>query len=422
MKILLVTIGSAGDVLPFIGLGRALRQRGHVVSLAAGGPFAHWVRDAGLDFVELGSAAHFEKVLNNPNLWHPRKGFKTVFEQGVLPLMRPTYRIVCEFCRDPKAVVVAHAIAFGARIAQEEFGIPLASVHLAPVGLWSAHDPPRLPGLALPSWLGLGAKRALYDLMSALVADPVLTPKINAFRRQRCLRPVRQVLRHWWNSPRRIIALFPPWYAPPQPDWPKQTRLGSFPLYDARASEPCPPELTAFLQSGEAPVVASFGSAMKHGDPQFAAVVEACRRLGRRGVLLTRYADQLPPHLPPEVRHFPYAPFGQVFPQAAAVFHHGGIGTTAQALAAGVPQAVMALSHDQYDNASRVQRLGAGFWLRSVNPDAVVRTLQSLFEPSIQQRCRQIAGWFVTDEAMDQVCRWIEEIGGFAAAPRVWRT
>jgi UDP:flavonoid glycosyltransferase YjiC (YdhE family) len=411
MKILLVTIGSAGDVLPFVGLGVALRRRGDAVTVATGEPFAHWVQEAGLDFIKLGSAASFEAILDNPDLWHPSKGFKIVFEQGVLPLMRPTYHIVREFCRDPKAVVVAHAIAFGARIAQEELGLPLATVHLAPVALWSRHESPRYPGLVLPSWLGPGLKQAIYDLISALVVDPLLTGKINAFRREKGLPPVRHILQRWWNSPRRIIALFPSWFGPPQADWPQQTRLASFPLYDAAASQPCPPELTAFLQAGQPPVIATFGSAMKHAGPQFAAVVEACRQLRHRAVLLTPHAAQLPPHLPDGIRHFPYAPFGELFPRAAALFHHGGIGTTAQALATALPQAVMPLSHDQYDNAARVQRLGAGYRLRTVAPAAVVQTLTALLQPSIRQRCRQIAGQFATDRAMDQACRWIEELG-----------
>src|SRR5439155_15601643 len=85
---------------------------------------------------------------------------------------------------------------------------------------------------------------------------------------------------------------------------------------------------------------------------------DACRRLGRRGLLLTRHRDHLPTTLPPGVIHVHYAPFSQLLPRCAAFVHHGGIGSSAQALASGVRQLVTPFTHDQPDNASRLKRLG----------------------------------------------------------------
>ena len=99
---------------------------------------------------------------------------------------------------------------------------------------------------------------------------------------------------------------------------------------------------------------------MRHGAEFFRAAVEACGMLGRRGILLTRHARQLPTPLPGSVRHVAFAPFEELLPLCAAVVHHGGIGTTARALAAGTPQLVLPLAWDQPDNAARVRRLGAG--------------------------------------------------------------
>src|SRR5207253_413252 len=135
------------------------------------------------------------------------------------------------------------------------------------------------------------------------------------------------------------------------------------------------------------------GSAMKQGKAFFAAAVEACVKLGRRGMLLTRFPEQVPSPLPDGIRHFEYVPFSQVFPRAAAVVHHGGIGTTAQALAAAVPQLVMHMAHDQPDNAARVLRLGVG---RPISPKAfrapaVAKALHALSSsPEIAERCRLV--------------------------------
>ncbi len=143
----------------------------------------------------------------------------------------------------------------------------------------------------------------------------------------------------------------------PQPDWPPQVSLTSFPLFDA--AEPMPPQLDEFLAAGSPPVVATFGTAQSRGGAQFEAAVRACQRLGRRGVLLSQFG-QVPRSLPSGVIHVPFAPLTRLLPRSAALIHHGGIGTTAAGLAAGVRQLVLPLSHDQPDNGVRVRRLGAG--------------------------------------------------------------
>src|SRR4029077_17247403 len=108
------------------------------------------------------------------------------------------------------------------------------------------------------------------------------------------------------------------------------------------------------------PIAFTFGTGMMHGARLFRASIEACERLGARGILLTGFSDQLPAPLPRLVHHCPYASFQKLFPRCAAVVHHGGVGTTAQALAAGVPQLVLPLAWDQPDNAARVKGLGVG--------------------------------------------------------------
>ena len=87
-----------------------------------------------------------------------------------------------------------------------------------------------------------------------------------------------------------------------------------------------------WLDAGEPPIAFTAGSAMVHAREFFAASIEACESLNRRGLVLTRFGDQLPRELPPSVKHVEYAPFGSLLPRCAALVHHGGIGTTAQAL------------------------------------------------------------------------------------------
>jgi UDP:flavonoid glycosyltransferase YjiC (YdhE family) len=178
--------------------------------------------------------------------------------------------------------------------------------------------------------------------------------------------------------------------------------------------------VNAFLNAGDPPIVFSFGTAMMFGRRYFEAAVEACRRLGVRGLLLARGGDQIPPNRPPTVAHSEYAPFGRVFPRAAAVVHHGGIGTTAQALAAGVPQLVVPIAFDQPDNADRVVRLGCGRTIPSSRFTArrATRALEEMFaDPLMSVKCREIRGRMAADDPLTETCRLVEEwVGSDATA------
>ena len=248
--------------------------------------------------------------------------------------------------------------------------------------------------------------------------DRVLAPALNRFRAELGLAPARHIASQWWHSPQRVIGLFPDWFAAPQPDWPSQTTLTGFPLYDERGVSQVPPDLEAFLTEAEAagdpPIVFAPGSSNRQADRFFAAAVDACQRLERRGILLTRYREQLPSPLPAKVRHADYAPFSAVLPRAAALVHHGGIGTAAQALAAGRPQLVMPMAFDQPDNAVRLVRLGVARMLPPTrfSGKRVARNLAALLGAETTAcRCKEIVQRFDGIDPIGRTCDLIEACG-----------
>ena len=413
MHHLLVTLGSHGDTHPFIGIGAALRARGHRVTLIANELYEPLARAAGLKFFQIGTAVDFRNTLDSPDIWHPVKGFKTIFEMGLLPMMRPAFEAIRQLHVPGETVVTAHAIAFGARIAQEVLGVPLVTIHLSPVVIRSKYDPPLYPGGEFLRWMPRAVIPALYRLADWRVIDPVVAGPVNAFRAEFGLPKVKRLLDDWWESPQRVIGLFPEWFAPPQRDWPDRLKLTGFPLYDERGVQALPPELSAFLDAGPPPVAFTFGSAMTLARVQLEASAEACRISGRRGLLLTLHRDQVPESLPPNVRHFDYAPFSELLPRCAALVHHGGIGTTAQALAAGVPQLVMPLAHDQHDNAARVRRLevGRSLTLKSYRAKKVASALDRLLgDAELRDRCTSIARRFKDTHPIEKTCDLIEAV------------
>jgi rhamnosyltransferase subunit B len=203
--------------------------------------------------------------------------------------------------------------------------------------------------------------------------------------------PVKHVLRGYWYSPQRIVGLFPDWFAPPAPDWPAQTLLTRFPLLDAVETTPLPPLLQDFLEAGAPPLVFTAGSANPQAHRFFAVALQASQQLGARALFLTPFSSQIPEKLPASVGHFPYAPFSRLLPRCQAIVHPGGIGTAAQALAAGVPQLVVPLAFDQPDNAARIKRLGAGTYIypRDYQPARVVEEVRELIRSKeVGRACR----------------------------------
>lgn len=357
MRVLAATIGSAGDFRPVLALAARLAARGHEVELAANGHFEDEVRRAGLAFFPLGTREDYLESVADPDLFHPRRGFEAVARRGILPALRPLYEWI-EARADADTVVAATSLCLGARIAREKLRVPLATIHLQPTLFRSVADPPTLPGLALPRWMPAIGLRAIWRLADRMI-DRVIAPDVNVFRAELGLPPVHRLFDEWLHSPDRVLALYPEWFAPPPPDGPPAVANVGF-VAPADEELELPPPLARFLDRGDAPLVFTPGSGMARGERFFAAAIDAAERLDRRAVLLTGHPEQLPKRLPKTALHLRWAPLRTLLPRAAAFVHHGGIGSSAEGFAAGIPQVVMPMSHDQPDNARRIERLGVG--------------------------------------------------------------
>ena len=417
MRILVVTVGSSGDVHPFVAIALALRDRGHAVRFATNPHFAPLLERLGLPLLPIGTVEHLEESTSHPGLWKPVRGLGVITALALRGIP-DVYRLVEEEAARGDTVVVSHSLAFGARVAHDALGVPLVTLHLAPAALWSLEAPPAAPTRmgSIEGWPKV-AKRLCLGFADKL-ADLKLGPGLNDFRASVGLDPVRHVASCWWHSPQRVVGLFPDWYAEPQPDWPPRTALTGFPLYDEQGVSGVPSDLEAFLAEAEAaddpPVAFAPGSFNRQAQRFFAAAADACRRLGCRGILLTRFPEQLPAQLPSGVVHAGYAPFSALLPRVAALAHHGGIGTCAQALAAGRPQLVMPMGFDQPDNAARLARLGVASALppKRFTGARVARELDTLLgSGGVAGRAAEVARRFDGVDPVSRTCDLIEECG-----------
>ncbi len=242
----------------------------------------------------------------------------------------------------------------GARVAQIRDEIPLATVHVQPFWMRSSFDMP-----PLPSWLTRFAGPSLQSLID-LVIDHTFGRDIKRFCQAQGVYPTKRMMRTWWNSPELILGLWPDWFSSPQRDWPHQTVLAGFPIPPATEMNArfALPELDEFLAGGEPPIVFSRGSSDRRADQFIQTSIEIAKNLRRRALFVCPASAISRIEFPEGMKAFSYVPFDSVIARSAAHVHHGGIGTIALSLRAGVPQLAVPAGFDQPDNSERLRRLG----------------------------------------------------------------
>lgn len=362
MRALLIPVGSHGDVHPFIAIGRALSRRGHEVTVMTNPYFDALVRDAGLKPRALGERQDLRQAIREtPDSMHRLRGATAILRDMMLPLVPDMLARVGAAIRELRPdVMVIHPLALGVPWLCEKHGVPWAVATLAPCAWMSRHEPviaikhpfrPEDPPLWWSRLFLAGGRRML-----ARACDR----ELNALRRTMGLPMERDQFAGAMRGGMVNLALWSRAFRAPVRDDPPRAVVCGFPWHDRhREGEAPAEELDRFLNDGEPPIVFTLGTAAVHLAGRFYHdAAEACRVLGRRGLLLVGRPENEPRDLPPGVRAFTYAPFSTLLPRAAATVHHGGIGTTAQALRAGRPTVAVPMAHDQFDNAARVFRLG----------------------------------------------------------------
>ena len=357
--------GSLGDVNPMLKIARRLHVAGCNVTFLAAERYLHLAERAGLSCRSLVAEEEFKTLAGNASLWHPRRGVRLIFERAVGDFLVKHYRWLEQNFAPESTVLISHILDFAGRVFRDKYpSCHLATVLPAPALIRSMLDPPRLSSYfwepILPRW----TLPFLYRAADVYV-DSFALPAINRLREEIGLEPVRRLLDQWCWSPDRVLGCFPTWFSVPEQErMPQLLHLG-FPLADSEdvVRDEQKEKLAAVLQqfSGRKPIVFAPGTAHEHAKYFLTCAANACDGTGRCGILISSKADQVPQdQLGDSLVTADYLPFSRLLPHCSAIVHHGGVGTTSQALAAGIPQVVLPMAFDQFDNAKRVQKLGCG--------------------------------------------------------------
>ena len=398
--VLFTTLGSYGDLYPYLAVARDVKELGHRVTIATSATYRDKVEAEAIGFAPVRPDISLDNREMMHFLFDQRRGTERVLRQ-VAAYARESYEDTLDAARHAD-VVVTHPITMAAVVVAEKRQLPWISTVLAPISFVSAHDPPipaPFPWITKLRILGPGVMRRIWNLAkreSLKWLQPVLD-----LRNEIGLSTGAHPMFEGGHSPDLVLALFSRLLADQQPDWPTQAVLTGFPFYDSGKAS-LAPELDAFIRGGEPPVVFTLGSsAVGAAGAFYSDSLKALNRSNTRAVLLTGPHPQgLPDKLPENVLAWPYAPHELLFPKASVIVHQGGVGTTAQALRSGRPMLVVPFAHDQFDNADRVRRLGVGRWIRrgKYNARAAEHALDTLLHDSSYAQAASIVGTRIREE------------------------
>lgn len=417
MKYIILSLGTLGDTLPFLAIAKGLKARGHDVLVLANGYYRDLIEREGLECKEIISSRLFRRFLGQASLWRDADQVVVKNLPGILNVVCDRlHRRIRRYANPNDSIIVAQDYHFGARVAQETDGYRVATVHLQPMWLRSSRDPFKKPGW-LPAAPFEFAEEVFDRFLDALVAGPV-----NAYRSKFGLAPVKRLMFSWWRSPDLVLCTFPEWLGPPQSDWPTTALATGFPFFVS--SSPKAFDRTAvdqFLSEGAPPLVFTQSSVTHDASNFYTTAVDICRRLKMRGILLTSHREQIPSSLPPMVRHFPFVPMDYLLPRSALHVCHGGMGSVAWTLAAGIPQVNVPWGADQMDTSRRLKILGVARTIRPRRFTAAraARVIRRLLEDqAVAKRCRVLAERSAAENGVEKACDALERLQPVGAIRR----
>lgn len=423
-RVVLATFGSHGDLHPFLAVALCLKRRGVRVVLAAAATYREQVESEGIEFHHMRPDP--DAVVQRLGLDHSQlvravqRQPQFLLRELLLPHLAESYQDSLD-CIAGADLVVTHSAAYGARLAAEKLGVPTLGIVLQPLLFLSAFDPP-IGG----SWPRL--IRGIHSL------GPVVTRAFFALGKRwsrRWAAPIDELRRAIGLPAARAhpffegqftalgtLALYSSVLGQLQPDMPTGTRIVGFAYHDREHGRALPlrPSLIQFLSQAPAPLIFTLGTSAVHDAAHFMAQsLAAVRQLQARAIFVldAERQRQWSSHASPDIVISGYVPYSLLFPHGAVIVHHGGIGTTAQALRSGRPQLIAPHLVDQPDNAQRVVRLGVAraLELQLFRTERVVQELQQLLqEPAYAARATAIGEQVRREDGAGAAAQFIIEV------------
>ena len=356
-KILIHTLGSSGDLNPFLALALELKRRGHEIEFALSPKFTEKARALGFSATIAGEDPDWDSDLMRRMLaMHRTDPIRILFAEGMIPAIGPAAAALEPLVQDAD-LFLSHTIQLAAPAVAQRTGTPWISASAATlIYETGAYPPPSVAWKGCPGWLsrlgwqiGRGLFRDLDALAAAEYAKLGVGPRAN-------------IISGGVYSRRLTLGLWSPSFFRRPPDWPSWFQVGGYARWDGT---PVAVTRHSPLSERKLRVLFTLGSSVVNHPGEFwRTALATLAQTSWQGVLLGAPADfPIPDSLYGRVQIIPYAPYADLFPFVDAIVHQGGVGTTQAACYYGLPAVVVPRGFDQFENAAHVQREGWGLRL-----------------------------------------------------------
>ena len=387
MNITIVALGSSGDVYPTLALGLGLKKAGARVCLAAHPLFENDIRNRGVEFSPIHTLLRQSLALS-PNSLYPARTldpfrFLGLKKGHITPIMESIVKDIRSACQDAD-LILYNMLGLPAHYFAKQMGIKACPICLQPLG--------RTKGFPSPVISSSIPVPKMFNVASYWVVEKCMNMFLRNSGQLKGRQSFQNLIQELYSQNIPVLHGFSSRVLPKPSDWSKSMHITGYWFLDTPRDWEPPSDLGAFLQKGSAPVCVGFGSM---NDPDITGIVrkavQGVLQAGHRVILLTGWSEQAFKDLAsPDLYVANSIPHDWLFPKVSAVVHHGGAGTTAAAIKAGVPSVIIPFFFDQGFWADRLEKLGAGPPLlskKALNPGAMaVRINKALDDSSIHEK------------------------------------
>jgi UDP:flavonoid glycosyltransferase YjiC (YdhE family) len=380
MHITFLALGSQGDILPYARLGKGLRSANHRVSFITSENYAPLIEEHGLDFHGIRGDSQTLVAEAGANMFSLMRAFGSLAEGFTKEF--PSLTTILE---NSDAIINQLPLGLYGYDFAEKFSIPMFLAAVIPLTRTTAFPVMGLPTLPIP------ALNKLTYYIAEQIGWQMFQPMINRWRRQTLGLPPSPISGYFHQlGTKRFPVLngFSTYVVPRPSDWSPNVHITGYWLPDDFNWEP-PADLKRFIDEGPPPVFIGFGSMpIRHPETTTRVILEALEHSGHRGILHAGWASIGDQKLPENVMRIHYAPYSWLFPHMAMVIHHGGSGTTAMGLSAGVPSMAVPFLFDQHYWGKRIADLGVGPTPIPINQLSVDRLTKAIMDTTADQPMR----------------------------------
>lgn len=429
MKILVLTLGSRGDIQPFVALGQGLQAAGHEVALCTSEHFEPFIREHGINYF----------YMNNDMIdFIDSDEGRSVMEstRGVLSLLKTAWKmkkkipwIDRRMIHDTWAaartmrpdLIVYHPKCYASQAFAGELGARAVLALLQPLFAMTGD----FPACVFPAWpLGRAYNRLTYRIAHAL-AWVASHRRLREWASAEGVPPTKTVpgpLVTPDGSQAPILHGFSQHIAGPADDWPESALMSGSWFLDAEKNFRPDAELQKFLAAGEPPVYIGFGSMSGRTPERLADIVlQAVAQSGVRAILAKGWGGLRTDRLPEGVHPITEAPHSWLFPRVRAVVHHGGSGSTAAGLRAGRPTLICPFILDQFFWGRQVHRLGVGpkpVPQRKLTPERLAAAIrQMVTDTAMQEKAATLGRKLRAEDGVANGVRFLERIAAGSGTP-----